>query len=170
MIKALTIVRNHTNIQKYDFGRLEDKMNIKYSNIIHKINYLSSELASVYHNSSVKFGISDSVSVVLYSILDAGNECLLSDIYKTSGISKQTINSAIRNLEARDIVVLRQIDGRSKKVAFTDKGREYAKATVERLYNAEGKAFESWSEEEIQQYISLMEKYVDTFRAEIEKL
>lgn len=45
-----------------------------------------------------------------------GNERLLSDIYKKSGISKQTVNSAIRSLEADGILYLEQYNGRAKKL------------------------------------------------------
>ena len=48
---------------------------------IKRINYLSNELEALYHQSSLKFGITDSVSIVLYTIYDSGNECLLTDIF-----------------------------------------------------------------------------------------
>lgn len=137
---------------------------------IHRINYLSSELESLYHQSSLKLGITDSVSIVLYSIYDAGSECLLNDICKNSGISKQTINSAIRGLEADDILHLVPHTGRAKKVILTEKGKDYVQQTVARLYQAEQNAFDSWAEEEISTYIALMEKYNDCFRRQIEKL
>lgn len=145
-------------------------MKINHINEIHRINYLSSELESLYHQSSLKLGITDSVSVVLYSIYDAGSECLLSDICKNSGISKQTINSAIRSLEADDILHLVQHTGRTKKVVLTEKGKDYVQQTAAKLYQAEQDAFDSWSEEEISTYIALMEKYNDCFRHQIEKL
>ena len=145
-------------------------MKRSHLNEINRINYLTTEMESLYHRSSLKLGITDSVSIVLYSIHDAGNECLLSDIYKNSGISKQTVNSAIRSLEADGILYLEQYDVRAKKVLLTDKGIEYAQRTVARLHQAEMDAFDAWSEEEIGSYIRLMEKYVDCFRSQIEKL
>ena len=57
-------------------------MNQNGMKAINKINYLSSEIEALYHQVSLKLGISDSVSVVLYTIYDAGESCLLSDIYK----------------------------------------------------------------------------------------
>lgn len=167
---ALTNVRFHTIFYPYDFIHGGARMSNNYINEIHRINYLTTEMESLYHLSSLKLGITDSVSVVLYSIHDAGNECLLSDIYKNSGISKQTINSAIRGLEAEGILYLMQHNGRSKKVILTDKGKEYVKKTVARLYQAEMDAFNTWTEDEISTYIGLMEKYANSFRQQIEKL
>lgn len=137
---------------------------------IHRINYLTTEMEALYHLSSLKLGISDSVSVVLYSLYDAGGECLLSDIYKGSGISKQTIHSAVRGLEADGILCLERHDGRAKKVKWTEKGKAYAQKTAARLCQAEADAFDTWTEDEISTYIRLMEKYTDCFRQQVEKL
>ena len=93
-----------------------------------------------------------------------------SDIYKKSGISKQTVNSAIRNLEADNILYLEQYKGRAKKVILTDKGKDFINQTIVRLQEAEANAFGTWTEEEINTYIQLMEKYADCFRSQIEKL
>ena len=69
-----------------------------YTGEIRRINFLISEMDSLYHLADLRLGISDSVSRVLYALYDAGGQCPLADIYKNSGISKQTINSAVRGL------------------------------------------------------------------------
>lgn len=139
-------------------------------NEIHRINYLTSEMEALYHDASLKLGISDSVSIVLYTIYDEGDGCLLSDVYKKSGIRKQTVNSAIRGLEAGDILYLEQYTGRAKKIHLTDQGKDFVQKTVAKLYEAEVRAFDTWSEEEISTYIRLMEKYAECIRQQIEKL
>lgn len=145
-------------------------MNQHRMNDMYKINYLCSEMDSLYHQASLNLGISDSVSIILYTIYIEGESCLLSDVYKKSGISKQTINSALRGLEADKILYLEQHTGRTKKIILTDKGKEFVKATVAKIYEAEICAFDTWSEEEISTYIGLMEKYNNCFRQQIEKL
>ena len=145
-------------------------MNEKHSGDIRRINRLTNELESLYHQASLKLGIADSVSIVMYALHEAGNECLLSDIYKESGISKQTVNSAIRALESEGILYLEQHIGRAKKVVLTEKGKEYAMQTAARLYQAEMNAFESWSEDEASTYIRLIEKYNESFRRQIDKM
>lgn len=134
---------------------------------IHRLNYLTSEMDALYHHASVKLGISDSVSIVLYTILDMGENCLLSDIYKKSGISKQTVNSAVRSLEADGILYLEQHTGRSKKIVLTEKGRHFTQQTVAKLVDAEIRAFDTWTEEEINTYVALMEKYTECLRQQI---
>ncbi len=145
-------------------------MKNKICSSIHRINYLNAELDALYHHASLKLGLTDSASIVLYTIYDNGENCLLSDIYKQSGVSKQTVNSAIRNLEKKHIIYLEQHSGRAKKVVLTETGKEYVQKTTARLFDAETAAFSSWTEEEINAHIGYMEKYIDSFRKQIEKL
>lgn len=145
-------------------------MNKKICSSIHRINYLNAELNALYHNASLKLGLTDSASIVLYTIYDNGGNCLLSDIYKQSGISKQTVNSAIRNLEKEYIIFLEQHSGRAKKVVLTDTGKEYAQKTVARLFDIEAAAFSSWTDDEINTHIGFMEKYIESFRVQVDKL
>lgn len=145
-------------------------MDKKISARIHRINYLNAELNALYHNASLKLGFTDSASIVLYTIYDNGENCLLSEIYKQSGISKQTVNSAIRKLEKEGVIFLEQHSGRAKKVVLTDLGKDYVKKTVARLFNAEAAAFSTWTEDEINAHIGFMEKYIDSFREQINKL
>lgn len=163
-----TISYYNANHVKFCLGGV--RMNRSHVNEIHRINYLTSEMESLYHQASLKLGITDSVSIVLYTIYDAGDGCLLSDVYKKSGIRKQTVNSAIRSLEADQILYLQQHTGRAKKILLTNKGRDFVQKTVARLYEAEAKAFDSWQEEEISMYVQLMEKYADCLRQQIGKL
>ena len=136
-----------------------------YTGEIRRINFLISEMESLYHLADLRLGISDSASLVLYALYDAGGQCPLADIYKNSGISKQTINSAIRGL-----LYLAQYHGRAKKVVLTDKGNRFAQQTAARIRQAEQDAFASWTEEEVRSHIRLLEKYTECFRREIEKL
>lgn len=145
-------------------------MDQKHLNKIRKINYLISEMDALYHLASLKMGISDSVSIVLYTIYDSGNGCLLSDVYKKSGISKQTVNSAVRKLETEEILYLEQHTGRSKRIFLTDRGKTFVRETVTRLYEAEAGAFDTWREEEVNTYINLMKKYADCLRQQIDRL
>lgn len=145
-------------------------MNSKHRNELHRMNYLTSETEALYHQASLKLGVSDSVSIVLYTIYDARGDCLLSDIYKDSGISKQTINSAIRSLEADGMLHLERNTGRTKRIVLTEAGRELMQNTAARLYEAESKALDEWTDDEINTYMRLMEKFADCFRRQVEKL
>ena len=52
---------------------------------------------------------------------DVGEGCLLQDICFYTGISKQTVNSALRKLEVEEILYLEPYNAKSKKVFLTSK-------------------------------------------------
>lgn len=137
---------------------------------IRRINYLMTEIDALYHQAAVKMGLSDSVACVLYTIYEAKGSCLLSEIYKKTGVSKQTINSALRKLEQEGVLYLKPYKGNAKTVILTPKGEQYAEDTVAKLYAAEIRAFASWSEAEMEMYISLIRKDIDSLRKEIERM
>ena len=145
-------------------------MNTSKFEKLQRINWLASEMDGLYHQASLKIGLSDSASRILYALYTGGGSCLLSEIYKESGISKQTVNSALRKLEEEDVVRLEQHHGKAKIVFLTEKGKEKANDTVSKILAPEICAFESLSEEEIDAYIGLTNKYVETFREQINKL
>lgn len=145
-------------------------MKKSFTREIRRINYLTTETEALYHLANLHLGIADSASLVLYFLYDADGRCPLSDIYKSSGTSKQTVNSAIRGLEKEGLLYLAQYHGRAKKVVLTDKGNRFAQQTAARIRQAEQDAFASWTEEEVRTHIRLLEKYTECFRREIEKL
>jgi len=137
---------------------------------IHRINCLSSDLNALYHQAALKLGISDSAMFVLYMLHYKGDGCPIYDICQESGISKQTINSTLRKLEADGILYLENDKGRTKRVCLTDKGKEYVAQTGARLFEAECRSFDDWTEDEIDMYLKFMEKYNRSFGAQIGKM
>ena len=131
-------------------------------------NLLLSEIDAAYHDAALRLGLSDSAMLILYTICWCDGECLLSDI--TSGASKQTINSALRKLEADNIVCLEAFGGRKKKVRLTEEGNQFVKDTVFRLIEVENAIFNIWSDEEKNTYIELTRQYLTDFRERIKEL
>ncbi len=133
-----------------------------------RFNLLTKEIDITYHDAALKLGMSDSAMVILYTVCSYGGECLLSDM--TSGVSKQTINSALRKLEADGVVRSEVFEGRKKKVHLTEKGRRLAKDTVYRVIEIENEIFASWSDEEKRIYIELTQRYVEVFKEKIKNM
>lgn len=133
-----------------------------------RFDLLLSEIDAAYHDAALKLGMSDSAMLILYTICWCDGECLLSDI--TSGASKQTINSALRKLEADNVVYLKTFEGRKKKVCLTEKGRQLVKDTVLRVIKIENEIFGLWSDEEKDIYIELTQRYLTTFKEKIKEL
>lgn len=133
-------------------------------------NYLINEIEAVYHESSVKFGLSDSVAKILYAICDYGEGCSLQHIIRYTGMSKQTVNSALRKLEDEEIIYLELVDAKSKRLYLTEKGKKLAKETAGRVLQVEDKIFASWKKEDVNKYLELIEQYLNDLKREIREL
>lgn len=143
-------------------------MDITINKQMKRFNLLISEIDTAYHEAALKLGMSDSAMLILYTVCSCDGECLLGDI--TSGLSKQTVNSALRKLEADDIVRSEIFEGRKKKVYLTEKGRQFVQDTVHRVIQIENEIFDSWSEEEKSIYIDLTQRYLAKFKEKIKEI
>ena len=133
-------------------------------------NLLTSEIDEAYHNASLKLGLSDSAMMILYALCSRENPCPLLEIAKLTGISRQTIHSAIKELEAQGILTLESPGGRRKLVRLTEEGMELAEKTAGRLIKIENEIFDSWTGEELEQYIRLTGRYLEQFREKTGRL
>ena len=145
-------------------------MNQLISEQIHKLNYLTSDLDGLYHQASLQIGVADSVMRVLYAIYDNGDGCPLQTICRQSGISKQTVNSALRKLEGDGILYLAPFRGKHKKVMLTEEGKACLEQTAERIFAAECRAYADWTVSEMEEYLRLTEKFVASFRKQVQAM
>ena len=126
--------------------------------------HLAGEINSLYHEAAVKMGISDSVMNILYVICEKGDRCLQSEISRLTGISRQTINSAIRKLEKDGIVYLKQGQGRNTIVCLTETGKKFSAEKIIPILEMENKIWNEWTAEEQKQYLELTQKYRDALK------
>lgn len=132
--------------------------------------FLSNEIDRAYHEAAQKLGLTDSAMLILYTICYNGEECLLSDVTHLSGMSKQTLNSALRKLEKEGIVQSEKFQGKQKKILLTNQGKILVKNTVLPLIKIENEIFESWTKREREIYIELTERYLLAFKEKIRGL
>lgn len=135
-----------------------------------RLNLLLSEIDAAYHDAALKLGLSDSAMLVLYAVCSAGGACPLQEITNQSGVSKQTINSALRKLEGEDVVYLEALRGRAKRVCLTEKGKALAEHTVLRLIAIENTIVGDWTQRERALYLDLTQRYLSAFKAKIKEL
>ena len=133
---------------------------------LQRYNYLLSETDAAYHEASMKTGLSDSVSMILYTLYENGGECLIKDVRNCSGMSKQTAGSAVKKLENDGIVSL-VAEGRTKRITLTEKGKTLADNTVKKIIEAENDVFSSWKKEDVETYFRLTAKYLEDFKKKI---
>lgn len=132
-----------------------------------RLNYLTSEIDAAYHEAALKLGLSDAAMMVLYAVCNSGGSCLLSDICKFSGTSRQTIHSAICKLEAEELIYLEASGGKKKRVFLTEKGTSRSKNGVARLAELENDILSSWPQEDQEKYLELTQKYLTALKEKI---
>ena len=126
-----------------------------------RINYLIEETDAVYHEIAM---------LILYALEDAGGQIPLTTIYRQTGASKQTINSALRKLETDGHILLCMADGKRKIVCLTESGKIYAARTAGRLLAAENEIYGAWPKEDLEAYLRLTEKYLKELREKAKQL
>ena len=145
-------------------------MNAYFSTEMRRFNHLLNEIDSAYHEMSLKLGMSDSAMIILYTICECGVSCPLLEICRKSGIRKQTINSAIRKLEAEGIVYLEMADAKKKIVCLTKQGRQLAERTAMRMIEAENEIFASWPKEDVDKYLELTKRFMEALKEKTKEL
>ena len=128
------------------------------------LNSYISETNAVYHDIAQAVGISDSVMQVLYTALAHGGSCTVRQVCMLTGISKQTISSALRKLEADDLVRLEAVDGKQKRICLTGKGLSLAEKTAKIELDMESAILASWDSADRDAYLRLTKRYLEDLR------
>lgn len=129
-------------------------------NPLNRFNYLFGETEALYHELSLRIGLSDSATKILYTLCDNGGSCLLQEICRRSGLRKQTAHSALAKLEAAGIIYRQATDARAKRIGLTPAGQALAQKTVMRIIRMENDVFASWPEEDVARYLALTERFL----------
>ena len=127
---------------------------------LRRLNYLMGETNAAYHEAALRLGLSDSAMRILYAVCDRGS----------SFRSKQTVNSALRKLEREGLAFVEPAGPKKKDICLTEAGRALAERTALRLIAVENAIFDGWPAQEVEQYLTLAEKYLRAFRSEIKNL
>ena len=135
-----------------------------------RFNCLTAEIDAVYHDAALRLGLSDSALMILYTVCTYGESCLLHDITRLSGVSKQTIHSALHKLADEGVVYLEPVSGRKKRVCLTKTGKAFAEQTVLQVIEIENEIFGGWTEAEREMYIGLTQRYLSAFREKVKEL
>lgn len=145
-------------------------------NQIISFNGLYKNYDELYQNLDKYVGLPRVVAGVLFTLAEfdsAGKKiCTQKDITDVLLYSKQSVNSAIRQLKEKDYITLENIEGnkKSKNVCLTDKGIRLVQEKIVNIVEAENLAFSRFSEQERNEILSLFSRMIETFREEFENL
>lgn len=128
------------------------------------------EIDSLYHEAAFKLGVADSVLWILYTISLQGEKSRLHDIIVFSGLSKQTVNSALRKLEKYEFIYLENIDSRRKNVCLTEKGKDLAAKSSVIIMGMENDIFDSWPKEDAELFLNLTKRFCNDLKLRVRRL
>ncbi len=131
---------------------------------LRRFSRLIGETDAVYHELAQRLGLSDSAFQILYTLYDGGGACPLRDICAYSGLTKQTVNSALRKLEREGRVRTESSGARHKTAVLTPEGAQLAGRTVAQVIAIENGILGSWPEPELERYLQMTETYLDALR------
>lgn len=134
-------------------------------------NQICKEMDTLYHNYAKRCGLSDMAYWILYSMVENDADFTQRDFCHEWFVAPQTVNSALKELEKRDIVFLEPVPGnrRNKWIKPTENGRAFIDRTIRPLMEAECAGFGSLSEAECEGMLTGTRKYVSALTEQLAK-
>ena len=125
---------------------------------------------SLYRRLARHFGLSESAFWILYTLEEFQQPVTQAQLCEYLSLSKQTINSGLKQLEQEGNIHLSSGPGRRKYLQLTPAGRQLAERTVRPVLRAEERAFLGMAGEERASLLALEQRYLTLLRREANKL
>ena len=136
-----------------------------------KYNALSKESDNLYRGLVRELGGSECALWILYTLRAEKPPVTQKTICDILHVPKQTVNSAMKALEAGGYLRLEPgPDRRRKQVVLTEAGERLARESADKIILAEEAAFGAMTEPEREMFLILMGRYVRALREEIQEI
>lgn len=124
----------------------------------------------LYHRLARHFGLADSALWILYVLEASQGPVTQAELCGYLSLSKQTVNSGLKQLEQEGYIQLTDGPGRKKYLRLTAQGNRLAARTVRPVLEAEERAFLGLTEEERAGLLALERKYLFLLLQESEEI
>lgn len=115
----------------------------------------------LYRRLARHFGLSESAFWILYNLEAIPEPMTQADLSGWLFLSKQTVNSGLKQLEHEGHIRLDVGPGRKKYLQLTDQGRALAGRTVRRVLELEERAFHAMTPEEQEDFLRLTRRHLE---------
>lgn len=120
----------------------------------------------MYRDAVKSFKINESTFWILYAIRNAPVGITQREIIKSNFLPPQTINSALKKMEANGYIELRTgTDRRTKQVFLTEKGEDLSAKSADCLIAIEVQASEQLTQEEKSEFLRIFDKYISAVQS-----
>lgn len=120
----------------------------------------------IYRILTQKYSMPECQFWILYALYEKRKPLTQSELKEYLISPKQTIHSSIQKLMEQNFITLTKTHGKKKYFSLTEEGRKLAEETVGTVQKKEILDFEGFSEEEREQFISLLSRYCDLLEKE----
>lgn len=135
-------------------------------------NRLYKESDILYHNYARSCGLSDMAYWILYSIAEGNEFFTQRDFCNDWFFAPQSVNSALKDLERKNIIFLEAVPGnrKNKLIKPTANGKEFIEEYISPLIAAECESFASLSHDECELMLYTIRKYMAELKGRITDL
>ncbi|MDD6194726.1 MAG: MarR family transcriptional regulator [Lachnospiraceae bacterium] len=144
--------------------------NLPINASLQEYNRIYKEINKLYREEAQKLGLSNSAFDIFYTICEFEDGCQQKDICEATFLPKQTVHSAIRNLEKEGLIVLTPGKGRGVKITLSPLGEKKIIPLMEPIFKCESASFDAMSPEDAQKLLSLNNQYVSHLRDAFSKI
>ena len=132
-------------------------------------NRLAKEIDELYQMYAKKSGMSETAFWILYCVRERKEPYTQKELCDLWSYSRQTINSALKNMQAQGLIqlVLAQGNRKNKQIVLPLQGEELVKQVVDPLLQAEKRVFSKMGMDNVERYLQLEHQYLQALREEI---
>ena len=136
------------------------------------LDVLYQKTDKIYYEFARGCGLSETAYWILYSVEVSGGSVAQRVISEELSYSKQTVNSALKALEAKGLIRLDFAEGsrKVKVVSLTPAGRAFSAERIVPAIEAEDRAFSSLAPEERSEFLRLARAYTEAMDRELARL
>lgn len=140
--------------------------------VLAAFNRLHKKMNVLYHDYAKSVGLSDAAFWLLYSLYECGQSCTQKDLCAAWFYAPQTINSALKSMEAHGFIALELApkSRKNKRVLFTEAGKALVEEKIVPLVKAEERSFERLDGRERDQLLAITQKHIEILEDEISKI
>lgn len=132
-------------------------------------NRLSKKQEEIYHGCAQKAGITDTQFWVLYALCEAETALCQNSFCGDWCYSKQTVNTAVANLEKAGLIAMAYAEGshKQKDIRLTQAGETFCDQYIRTLMQAESTALMHLTGEERAAFFATQEKLLNCLEKEM---
>lgn len=147
-------------------------MDHSITTVLYQFNQTHKKMNVLYHDYAKSVGLSDAAFWLLYSIYEQGKPCTQRELCHSWFYAPQTINSAIKAMEAQGYLTLKLIPSskKNKQIFLTEQGTALIHRTIIPLIQAEERSFERLSQKERELLLSITQKHIGVLGEEISRI